>query len=157
MLKKVFKKKYKEIYLQIVFSLKKVLNDNLSNCNLWKLLKGVITIEGLWIGVILAALSIIGNVVVSIVNKTLDYKRSLKTTVMECAYKEWEKKVTIKNDEAIRNNTTIELVPFSDYVLFYSIYNRKLLRSKVRKKDIKNFFDEYNELYSEFDEYRNQK
>ncbi|MCM3396798.1 hypothetical protein M3638_02955 [Oceanobacillus profundus] len=106
--------------------------------------------EGLWIGASLAGIAIIGNIVVTVVSKVLEYKKEIKSKVLESAYKEWEVKVKIMNEQAIRNGETIKLVPFADYVLYYSLYNKRLLKNNLTEKDIDSFYEEYNKLYGMF-------
>lgn len=112
--------------------------------------------ESLWIAGSLIGLTILGNVVTTIVSKVLEYKKEIKSKVLESAYKEWEVKVKMMNEQAIRTGENVKLVPFSDYVLYYSLYNKKLLKNKITEKDIENFYEDYNKLYKAFNDKREE-
>ena len=89
-------------------------------------------------GLALAALTIVGNVFVTVYSKKNEYEQARFTTVMECAYKEYEHRTNLVLELHKMDNTkSINLISFFDYFIFYSRLLRVVGKRTVNEKTMK--------------------
>ena len=86
---------------------------------------------------LIASITIIGNVVVTIISKRNEFKQAQFKTIMECAWKEYEYKTNLVNEKADKEGKEKIIVPFIEYLIFYSVFLKVLSRHNIKEQHIK--------------------
>jgi hypothetical protein len=123
--------------------------------------KETITIIG---ALAVSLLTVLGNLIITLLTKRYEFKKTLYQVVYDSAYKEWEyvtERITMKNlhdisqpkdpSSSIPNHQSEQdeapvVVSFTDFLLLYSLYMQHLGNKRIREKDIVKFWKEYKRL-----------
>lgn len=97
-----------------------------------------------------AVITVIGNVIATIIVKRKEFQQSLYKTVLECSIKDYEFNTNLARDIASKSSTSVKLVPAIEFLAFHisfiDVYSKKHIKERHVLRALKNhkeFLDAY--------------
>ncbi|HHT48946.1 MAG TPA: hypothetical protein GXZ98_06610 [Firmicutes bacterium] len=84
----------------------------------------------------IAIITIIANVITAFITKRYEYKQAVFRTVIDAAYKEYEHRSNLVKELAEKYKGKANILPFTEYLLFYSRLIPLLQKKKIQEKDM---------------------
>lgn len=105
------------------------------------------------IGIFTALVSVIGNVVQAIYVKKHEQENALKTSIMENAYKAYEKRNDIALQLHLEKGNPLSIYPWDLHAIFNVKVLKLLEKDKVTKQDVESLLNEIDEITKVYDKH----
>lgn len=89
---------------------------------------------------IVASITIIGNIIITVISKRTEFNQSLYKSIIEIAMKDYEYKTNLAIEHNGKYGGGYTLVPFTDYLIFYTQFIKVLNKNKIKESDMESFF-----------------
>lgn len=103
-------------------------------------------------GLLISFTAIVGNVLITIINKRNEYKSNIYTALLDIAYKEYEFNSNKVKEIAEKEGKSCDFYPFADYLIHYSELAKLLMTSKIKESDIESFVREDKKLRKHYND-----
>lgn len=100
-----------------------------------------------------AIITLIGNIISSLITKRYEFKKALYSTIFDYAYKEWELKTKQMLEDRDKHGKTAVIYPFDMYLIYYSQYIRIIEKNKLQEKDVEAFKIKLNRLLAAYEKH----
>jgi len=105
------------------------------------------------IGGLTALISVMGNIVQSILSKKYEKEKALKTSVLENAYKAYEHSYEIAMKESDKHGHTVKIYPWDMHVVSYVKILKLLDQKDVHIEDVKKLLNQLEDIQRVYDEH----
>ncbi len=103
---------------------------------------------------IVAGLTIIGNMVVAVINKNKEFNQAVYNALIDAAYKEYEYVSNTAKELSEKRGGNLTLYPFAENLIFYIFFIKGLGKGRMTERRIKRFFKRKKEATELFYKYK---